>query len=256
MEDEQNRDRGKAVLAAIGLAADAAAVSVLLIVGGRNLVWALAVAGTAVGLVVLIRKWGQPINLVVGTAIVTTLLGAGVVGFAIGQARPTEVPVASGQTPDDTPMSENAKSTRLTTTTTTTAASAARGSSPVASAPAAPTTSRVLTSGSDSLAEVGGPIDLDEAGDHDIDVTDWSVDGLNGTQFVPAPPKAGDPTLAECAVIPAPQWRSSLALDEFREGGTFCVRTDKGHHGFLAIRNAELRGGEVAWVHSRWTVWE
>lgn len=247
-----DREGGKTVvLAGAGLAADAVAISAAIIVGGRALVWALAVAGIIVGVAVLARGWGKPFNTVAALAATAALLSAAVLGFAIGQGN--SAPAASGGAP---PTRETSTTTPPTTTTqTTTTAQTTTTQTTTTQTTTAPTATRVLTSGSEALFVDGGKVDLDDTGPYDIDITERSVDGLDGTQFSAARPNGAEPGPAECAATPADQWRGALELEEFRRGATYCLRTADGHPGFFIVREAEVDVSGIVRVHARWAIW-
>jgi len=237
------------VFGVLGVAANAGAVSAQLAGAGRLLVWGLVLGGLALGIAIIVDRWGRPFDRSAALAVTAMALGGVVLGVVIGEAgtrnaaeaaaRPSTVTVS----PDDPPPPVTT-TTELTTPETTTTET----TTPVEVSP------RIAHSGSDGLFVHYGEYDIDEAGGNELDVADRSINAVNQAQFsvkVPA-----DPTYADCAAIPAGQWRGSVPLEEFRDGAVYCLRTDGGQLGFLVVEEVELDGPTISNVYSHWTIWE
>lgn len=230
------------VFGVLGVAAGAGAVSAQLAGAGGLLVWGLVLGGLALGIAIIVDRWGKPFGRSAALAVTAVVLGGVVLGVVIGEAgtrnaaeaaaRPITVTVSPDPPPPVTTTTE------LTPETTT----------PVVVAP------RIAHSGSDGLFVHYGEYDLDEVGGSELDIADRSINAVNRAQFsvkVPA-----DPTYADCAAIPAGRWRGSVPLEEFRDGAVYCLRTDGGQLGFLVVEEVELDGPTISNVYSHWTVWE
>ena len=231
-ERSNKADNGRDVLTFVGVLADATAISAWSIGGGKALVWSLAVFGMVSGIVMLARRWGQPVGFMVCVAGFVALAGAGILGFAIGQSGSTES-TATASTPSIKPSTNS----DTTTTTTTT-----------------PSTSKVSTSDSDTISATDGPIDIDNDGTDDIRVTRTALEGINGAQFATSYHQTSEATLEHCSA-PERAWRFTLPLSELHDNRTVCLRTTSGHYGFLTIRNTETQNGNITRIGLLWAIW-
>jgi hypothetical protein len=249
-------NNSKTVQASLGVVADTAAVTGVLIAGGWLLVWILAGVHLMFGFLVIVREWGQPFSRTTALGVAAAVLGGGLLGFAIG-ATTRNTPETAAQTstehstvtesPDDASPPETT-TTDLTTTDPTTTAPSSTSTTSVQ------VPNRIAHSDSEELFVGYGEYDIDDAGGYDLDIADRSINAVNRAQFAVKLP--ADPTPAECVAIPADQWRASVPLEEFRDGAVYCLRTDSGQLGFLVVEQVELDGPTIFLVHSHWTIWE
>lgn len=138
----------------------------------------------------------------------------------------------------------------------TTAARSSQTGRPATTTGAAPVSSAVLFSGSESAIFRAEKFDLDDVGYGDLVVTEASVDGIGRTQISGAVRSDADPTHAKCQALLDAEWRTSAPLSEFKRGATYCVRLGNGRHGFLVVRSVEIDGGGLLNMSARWTTWE
>lgn len=247
----------------LGLFANMAATTTQVIGGGRLLVWTLAAIGLGVGLVGIRRNWGRPFSLWTALALTAVVLGVGVLGFAVGETLtrnsietatqtstgPGPATESAGNTPPPETTTKYWAPTEPTTTTERTTTHVTTTTPSVQVPPR-------MTSGGEALYDGDGPFDIDEDGTDDLDVADYSINAANQAQFSTKIPGQSEPTHAGCMAIPADQWRTSVPLEDFRDGATYCLRTGSGHPGFFVVEKVEMYLGTIFEVHSHWTIWE
>ncbi|XVS65442.1 hypothetical protein ACQPYE_05075 [Actinosynnema sp. CA-299493] len=242
----------------VGIAADVAAVSALVIAGGSPLVVAAGALAVFTGVYVVWKRWAKPVDRTLAVAAAVAALGAGVIGFSLKPSSPT-------------PPADVAASTTSRTTTTTT-------SSPTTtSAPSSPpsTTTSTSTSTSVSTTPTSAPANrklYSSGGDResysidfedglttgqDLMVGPTSLDSEHGSQFALLERGAPDPVYGVCAARPDGDWRTSVPLAEFREEvRVLCIRTNQDRLGFVEVKDVRMVGESFDSVYLRWAIWE
>ncbi|MFE5563725.1 NPCBM/NEW2 domain-containing protein [Amycolatopsis japonica] len=86
----------------LGVVADVAAVSVLIVGGGLPIVWATSLGAVLLGVFAIWRRWGMPVDVRLAAGAAVAVAGAGVFGFSLATER---------NTPDRTPGLAAATST-------------------------------------------------------------------------------------------------------------------------------------------------
>ncbi|QQQ77350.1 hypothetical protein IOD16_02015 [Saccharothrix sp. 6-C] len=240
----------------VGIAADVAAVSALVVAGGSPLVVAAGALAVFTGVYVVWKRWAKPVDRTLAVAVAVAALGAGVIGFSVKPSSATSPPA-------DAAASTTSRTTTTTTTVDPTTTSAAAGTAVTTSTSVTTTTTatstnrRLYSSGSDRELD---SIDFEDGmtSGHDLTIGPMSLDSKNGAQFALLEAGAPDPVHSACAARPDGDWRTSVPLVEFREAvRLFCVRTDKGRLGFVEVSAVRMgTGAGIDSVHLRWTVWE
>ncbi|MFD5090783.1 NPCBM/NEW2 domain-containing protein [Amycolatopsis thailandensis] len=90
----------------LGIIADLAAVSVLIVGGGLPIVWATSLGAVLLGVFAVWRRWGNSVDVWLVAGVAVAVAGAGVFGFSLATERsaPVQSPglAAATRTPSDT----------------------------------------------------------------------------------------------------------------------------------------------------------